>query len=181
MTANATRIAGYYELVDHSLGIHPRRGTLMANTQSLAEIGALFSPHAVYERGGCEPMRGSEEIARFFRDERMLCGAHRIDSIREIPGIAPEAEQAMGRYFSAIAPERCSSVLVEGEFGGAHCFTDKSKKRYVESASGVHIPFHDVWVIAGGQVVYRASQLNVGTALADDMRAQHRRSASMSR
>ena len=176
---NTQRISDYYRLVDRSLSMNTRRGTLVTNPEALVQISGLFSPHAVYERQGCEPMRGEDTIHRFFSKERALCGTHVIGSIREVAGIAPQAQAGMARYFPAIAPERCHSVLVEGQFGGAQCFTTGGN-RFVQGASGTQIPFHDVWVIAGDQVLYRASQLELAAGMNDDIQ-QQRRTAGMGR
>lgn len=175
MTNFSQRIRDYYDQVDHSLGIDPARGTLASDDARVGTVMQLFSPHAVYERGHWGTLEGADALDRFFRHERGLCGQHRIDSVKEAAGITEEAAEGMKRHFSAIAPSRCRTVTVEGCFSGAQCFTGPG--RFVESASGLEVPFVDHWVIAGDQVVYRKSELMMAAAMAADMQQSRRRSS----
>jgi ketosteroid isomerase-like protein len=61
------RVERYYELVD---------------APDLDGMLALFAEDAVYERPGYEPLRGKEELDRFYGSERVIdTGRHTLDDV----------------------------------------------------------------------------------------------------
>lgn len=84
-----TMVEEYYRRIDQS---------------DVAWVLSQFSPDAIYERADVS-YKGLDEISQFYRDQRLIRGVHRIDTVTANPAV--------------------DLVIVTGRFTGAGCQGDE--------------------------------------------------------
>jgi hypothetical protein len=157
------RLRRYYTLIDQSTQIGRADGELHADSGLIAQVAALFSPDAIYERKNWpQAFAGRDSITHFFREQRELCGTHQVkdQDITFTPGIDAAIAGNVMRHFPALHAQDCITAKVTGTYMGAACFTGPEEGRYVKGAAGVYLTFEDSWVFNDkGQAVYRYSDI----------------------
>lgn len=159
------RLRSYYALIDRTTQIGRADGVLHADAALIAQVAAIFSDDAVYERKNWpQAFAGRDSITHFFSQQRELCGSHQVQDrdITLAPGLDAAVAENVRRHFPQIDAAACTTAHVTGTYTGAACFTGPGEGRHVQGAAGVHLAFEDSWVFNDkGQVIYRYSDINV--------------------